>query len=174
VLHIRPRRFADDRGWFSESYKRSDFAGAGISEYFVQDNQSVTTRGTLRGLHYQLPPHGQGKLVQVVAGRAWDVAVDIRRASDSFGAWYGVELSAEQGNMLWIPAGFAHGFLALEDETRLVYKCTAEYNSASERSIRWDDPELGITWPAAGPQGEYLLSGKDAAAPGLAAAEVFP
>lgn len=173
VIHIRPMRFADERGWFSESYKHSDFVDVGIPEYFVQDNQSVSARSTLRGLHYQLPPYGQGKLVQVVAGRAWDVAVDIRRSSPAFGTHFGVELSAEQGNMLWIPPGFAHGFLALDDDTRLMYKCTAEYSSASERAIRWDDPELGIPWPAVGPDGAYLLSGKDAAAPGLADAEVF-
>lgn len=174
VIHIHPRRFADERGWFSESYKHSDFVSAGIPEYFVQDNQSVSARGTLRGLHYQLPPYAQGKLVQVVVGRAWDVAVDIRRTSPSFGTHFGVELTAEQGTMLWIPPGFAHGFLALDDGTRLMYKCTAEYSNASERAIRWDDRELGISWPAMGQDGAYLLSEKDTAAPGLADAEVFP
>jgi dTDP-4-dehydrorhamnose 3,5-epimerase len=172
---IQRKAVGDARGFLSRIFCAEDLASAGWVWPIAQINHTLTKiPGTVRGMHFQFPPKAEAKLVSCIRGAVWDVAVDIRRASDSFGAWYGVELSAEQGNMLWIPAGFAHGFLALEDETRLVYKCTAEYNSASERSIRWDDPELGITWPAAGPQGEYLLSGKDAAAPGLAAAEVFP
>lgn len=174
VIHIHPRRFADDRGWFSESYKYSEFNAAGIPERFVQDNQSFSMHGTLRGLHYQLPPYDQGKLVQVVSGRAWDVAVDIRRGSPTFGSSFGVELSAEEGNMLWIPSGCAHGFLSLEDGTRLLYKCTAEYHTASERSIRWDDPDLHIKWPSMPIGDPFILSDKDAVAPFLAQAEVFP
>lgn len=184
VIRVIPRRFVDDRGWFSETYKRSEFVAAGIDGVFVQDNHSVSAAGTVRGLHYQLPPHGQGKLVRVVRGRVWDVAVDIRRSSTGWGRWFGAELSAENGEMLWVPAGFAHGFVALEDDTHLTYKCTAEYHKASERAIRWDDPELAIAWPAPGEDGDeevgggsnsaYLLSDKDAAAASLADAEVYP
>lgn len=174
VIRVIPRRFPDDRGWFAETYKTSDFAAAGIGDYFIQDNHSVSAEGTVRGLHYQLPPHAQGKLVRVVRGRAWDVAVDIRRGSDTFGRWVGVELSEENGEMLWVPDGFAHGFVALEDETHLTYKCTAEYNQESERAIRWNDPELAIAWPELPSGGEYRLSHKDAAAPRFAEAEVYP
>lgn len=168
-----PRRFPDDRGWFAEVYKESEFATAEIAGPFLQDNHSVSARGTLRGLHYQLPPHAQGKLVRVVRGRVWDVVVDIRRGSVTWGKWVGVELSAENGEMLWVPPGFAHGFVALEDDTHLTYKCTAEYHRDSERAIRWDDPDLAIAWPTLSGGAEYRLSEKDAAAPPLADAEVF-
>ena len=171
LIEIRPRRFGDDRGWFAETYKQSDFRGAGIEGPFVQDNHSLSALGTVRGLHYQLPPHAQGKLVRVVSGKAWDVAVDIRRGSPTFADWYGLELTGESGNMLWIPPGFAHGFLALSDETHLVYKCTAEYDKASERAIRWDDANLAIDWPRLPREGEYLLSEKDAQAPSWDKAE---
>ena len=173
VIRVVPRRFPDDRGWFSEVYKDSDFSAAGIAGPFLQDNHSVSAVGTVRGLHYQLPPHAQGKLVRVVRGRVWDVAVDIRRASSTCGTWVGAELSAENGEMLWVPPGFAHGFVALEDDTHLTYKCTAEYHKDSERAIRWDDPDLAIAWPALPGGAEYRLSEKDAAAPAFADAEVF-
>jgi dTDP-4-dehydrorhamnose 3,5-epimerase len=173
VVRVVPRRFDDDRGWFSEVYKDSDFAAAGIPGPFLQDNHSVSAIGTVRGLHYQLPPHAQGKLVRVVRGRVWDVAVDIRRSSSTRGRWVAAELSAEMGEMLWVPPGFAHGFVALEDDTHLTYKCTAEYHKESERAIRWDDPDLAIAWPALPPGAEYRLSEKDAAAETFAHAEVF-
>jgi dTDP-4-dehydrorhamnose 3,5-epimerase len=173
VVRVVPRRFADDRGWFSEVYKDSDFAAAGIAGPFLQDNHSVSAIGTIRGLHYQLPPHAQGKLVRVVRGRVWDVAVDIRRSSATWGRWVGAELSAETGEMLWVPPGFAHGFVALEDDTHLTYKCTKEYHQESERAINWDDPDLAIAWPALPPGAEYRLSEKDAAAESFTDAEVF-
>ena len=174
VIQVKSRLFSDDRGSFTETYKQSDFFKAGIDHTFVQDNHSVSTAGTLRGLHYQLPPHAQGKLVRVVAGRAWDVAVDLRRSSVTFAQWIGIELNAADSTMLWIPLGFAHGFLALEDQTHLIYKCTAEYDRGSERSIRWDDPDLAIDWPILPSGAEYRLSEKDSIAPLLPASEVFP
>lgn len=174
VVVVTPRRFHDDRGWFAETYKASDFTQAGIPADFVQDNYSLSSAGTLRGLHYQLEPYGQGKLVTVVSGRVWDVAVDIRRSSTTFGRWVGIELSAETGDLLWIPPGVAHGFLALEGGTQLTYKCTAEYNKESERSIRWNDPELAIKWPNLDPGVEYRLSEKDAVAPTFHKAETYP
>lgn len=174
VVVITPRRFTDERGWFAETYKKSDFTSAGINESFVQDNHSMSALGTIRGLHYQLAPYGQGKLVSVAGGKAWDVAVDVRRSSPTFGNWVGVELSAENGRLLWIPPGFAHGFLALEEDTHLVYKCTAEYHSASERSVRWNDESLAIRWPESPAGGDYLLSDKDANAPLINEAEVYP
>jgi dTDP-4-dehydrorhamnose 3,5-epimerase len=173
VVRVVPRRFADDRGWFSEVYKDSDFAAAGIAGPFLQDNHSVSAIGTVRGLHYQLPPRAQGKLVRVVRGRVWDVAVDIRRSSATWGRWVGAELSAETGEMLWVPPGFAHGFVALEDDTHLTYKCTNEYHKESERAISWDDPDLAIAWPDLPSGAEYRLSEKDAAAAAFAHAEVF-
>ena len=174
VVVVTPRRFHDDRGWFAETYKTSDFRQAGISAEFVQDNSSLSSAGTLRGLHYQLEPYGQGKLVTVIAGRVWDVAVDIRRSSPTLGRWVGVELSSETGELLWIPPGFAHGFLALEVGTLLTYKCTNEYNKESERSIRWNDPDLAIHWPQLTTIAEYRLSEKDALAPTFREAEVYP
>lgn len=172
VVLVESRRFDDDRGWFAETYKHSAFAEAGIELPFVQDNHSCSVAGTVRGLHYQLDPHAQGKLVRVVRGKAWDVAVDIRRSSPTYGQWLGYELDEESGRMLYVPPGFAHGFVALLDETHLVYKCTAEYHGASERSIRYDDPDIDIDWPRVAGR-EYSLSGKDADAPRLADAEVF-
>lgn len=173
VMRVVPRRFSDDRGWFAETYRASAFAEAGIPDAFMQDNHSVSAAGTVRGLHYQLPPSGQGKLVRVVAGRVWDVAVDIRRGSATFGRCVGAELSAENGDMLWVPVGFAHGFVALEDDTHLTYKCTAEYDPARERAIRWDDPQLGIYWPTLPAGATYRLSAKDSDASSFADAEVY-
>jgi dTDP-4-dehydrorhamnose 3,5-epimerase len=135
----------------------------------VQDNHSKSAAGVLRGLHYQLPPHAQGKLVRVVKGRVWDVAVDIRQGSDTFGRWVGVELSEANRRQLWIPEGFAHGFLSLEDDTEFLYKTTDVYAKDCERAIRWDDPQLGIAWPLAGLK--LSLAPKDAQAPLLAQAQ---
>jgi dTDP-4-dehydrorhamnose 3,5-epimerase len=130
-----------------ETWKASDFIKAGICGPFVQDNHSRSAKGTVRGLHYQKTPHAQGKLVRVIRGAAWDVAVDLREGSAHYGRWQAVELTAENGLQLYIPPDFAHGFLALEENTELLYRCTAEYDAASEGGIRWDDPALGISWP---------------------------
>lgn len=166
VVIVEPRVFTDERGWFMESFNEKSFQAA-LQELgleaptaFVQDNHSCSKKGVLRGLHYQLAPHAQGKLVRVVSGRAWDVAVDIRPGSPTFGKWVGVELSAENKKMLWIPAGFAHGFVALEDDTHFLYKTTDYYAPQSERSIRWSDPALAIDWP----EGECVVNVKDAEA----------
>ncbi|RYH10982.1 dTDP-4-dehydrorhamnose 3,5-epimerase [Tropicimonas sp. IMCC6043] len=164
VLLIAPQRFGDARGFFSETYNRDSFAAAGIDTPFVQDNHSLSERvGTIRGLHFQAPPRAQAKLVRCGRGRLFDVAVDIRRGSPSFGKWVGAELSFENGHMLLVPAGFAHGFVTLEPGTEIVYKCSDTYAPETEGAIRWDDPEIGIDWPLSGH--EPQLSGKDAAAP---------
>jgi len=165
LVIIEPRAFPDERGYFMESYKQSDFEKAGILGPFVQDNHSRSRRGVLRGLHFQRPPYAQGKLVRVSRGRAWDVAVDLRGGSPTFGKYFALELSEFNRLMFWIPAGFAHGFLALEDDTELQYKCTAEYNAASDGGLRWNDPDIAIAWPDIGIP--YLVSAKDAALPTL-------
>lgn len=170
VLIIEPRVFGDARGFFLESWNAEVFRAAGLDLRFVQDNHSRSARGVLRGLHYQ-QPEPQGKLVRVTAGRAFDVAVDIRRSSPTFGQWAGVELSAANKRMFWVPPGFAHGFLSLEDGTDFLYKCTSFYRPAHEHSIRWDDPAIGIDWPLDGI--EPQLSAKDQAAKSLADAAVF-
>lgn len=170
VMLIEPRVFGDDRGFFMESWNARSFADAGLDLAFVQDNHSRSARGVLRGLHYQLK-NPQGKLVRVTAGAVFDVAVDVRRSSPHFGRWVGYELSDANKRMLWVPPGFAHGFVVLSDSADFLYKCTQLYDGSDDRGIRWDDPAVGIDWPLAGmtPQ----LSGKDAAAPLLADAEVF-
>jgi len=170
VKLIEPRVFGDDRGFFLESWNARSFADAGLDLAFVQDNHSRSARGVLRGLHYQLK-NPQGKLVRVTAGAVFDVAVDVRRASPHFGRWVGYELSDANKRMLWVPPGFAHGFVVLSDSADFLYKCTQLYDGSDDRGIRWDDPAIGIDWPLAGmtPQ----LSGKDATAPLLADAEVF-
>jgi len=165
LVIIEPRAFPDERGYFVESYKQSDFEKAGILGPFVQDNHSRSKRGVLRGLHFQRPPYAQGKLVRVSRGRAWDVAVDLREGSPTFGKYFALELSESNRLMFWIPAGFAHGFLALEDDTELQYKCTAEYNAASDGGLRWNDPDIAIAWPDIGIP--PLVSAKDAALPTL-------
>jgi dTDP-4-dehydrorhamnose 3,5-epimerase len=170
VKLIEPKVFGDERGFFLESWNARSFAEAGIDARFVQDNHSRSSAGVLRGLHYQLV-RPQGKLVRVVAGRAFDVAVDIRRSSPSFGQWIGVELSAANKRMLWVPPGFAHGFLALEDDTDFLYKCTDFYAPEHDRSILWSDERIGIEWPLAG--AAPSLSAKDLAAPSLADAETY-
>lgn len=170
VVIVEPRVFGDDRGFFFESFNAETFAAAGLPTDFVQDNHSRSQRGVLRGLHYQnLNP--QGKLVRVAAGSVFDVAVDLRRSSDHFGRWTGVVLSAANKRMLWVPPGFAHGFLCLEDGTDFLYKCTSAYRPADEGAVRWDDPAIGIDWPLDGITPS--LSGKDAAAGSLADAAVF-
>jgi dTDP-4-dehydrorhamnose 3,5-epimerase len=179
VVIVEPAVFADDRGWFMESFNEMRFAagleslGLPVARRFVQDNHSCSRAGVLRGLHYQLPPHPQGKLVRVVKGAAFDVAVDIRRGSPTFGRWVGVELNAVNQRQLWIPEGFAHGFMALEEDTHFLYKTTDFYARDCERSIRWDDPAIGIDWPLPAGITEPLVAPKDAAAPMLGAAEVF-
>lgn len=170
VLLIEPRVFGDERGFFYESWNAAAFADAGLDQRFVQDNHSRSARGVLRGLHYQRTDP-QGKLVRVTAGRVFDVAVDLRRSSVTFGQWVGVELSAANRLMLWIPPGFAHGFLALEPGTEFLYKCTSYYDPADEHCLRWDDPDLGIDWPLGDIQPQ--LSTKDRQGKALANAETF-
>ena len=175
VVIIEPAVFGDERGWFYESFNEPKFhaglrhLGLPVPRPFVQDNHSRSAAGVLRGLHYQLAPHPQGKLVRVVRGRVWDVAVDIRRESPHYGRWVGVELSERNRRQLWIPEGFAHGFLSLEDDTEFVYKTTDVYSKSCEHAIRWDDPQLGIAWPLAGLS--LSLAPKDAQAPRLAQAQ---
>ncbi len=167
LLLVEESRHADERGFFSETYRRSAFREAGVDAEFVQDNHARSRRGVLRGLHYQLPPRAQGKLVRVVRGEVFDVAVDLRRGSPTRGRWAGVRLDGEAGRMLWIPPGFAHGYAVLSEEADLLYKVTEEYAPELERGVRWDDPEVGVAWPLEAP----LLSGKDLALPPLAAAD---
>ena len=169
LVLIRPRVFDDPRGYFLETYKHSDFAANGIDQVFVQDNLSSSVKNVLRGLHYQLPPSAQGKLVSVARGKAWDVAVDIRRNSPHYMQWEGVELSEENRLMFYIPPGFAHGFVALSEEVNFSYKCTSEYNRESERGIRWDDPRLNIRWPIDTP----VVSDRDRELPYLKDTEIF-
>jgi dTDP-4-dehydrorhamnose 3,5-epimerase len=157
-LHIiKPQVFEDNRGYFFESYNKSTFLEAGIDEHFVQDNESKSMKGVLRGLHFQKPPHAQGKLVRVVKGAVLDVAVDLRKSSPTFGQWDSVELTETNKWMYWIPAGFAHGFVTLEDNTIFSYKCTNVYNKQSEACILWNDATLNIDWKTAQP----ILSEKD-------------
>lgn len=161
LLRIETRSFADERGSFLESWNARRYAEAGLEAEFVQDNISMSRRGVLRGLHYQVAPFAQGKLVSVLAGAVWDVAVDLRPDSATRGRWYGCELSWDNGLQLWIPPGFAHGFVVLSDSATFFYKCTAVYEPSCERAVRWNDPSLGIEWPVASP----VLSPKDSAAP---------
>jgi len=177
VVIVEPAVFGDDRGWFMESFNQERFnkelgkLGLPEARPFVQDNHSCSKAGVLRGLHYQLPPHAQGKLVRVVQGAAFDVAVDIRRGSPTFGQWVGAELNADNKRQLWIPEGFAHGFLALQDETHFLYKTTALYAKDSERSVLWSDPAIGIEWPVS--QLTLRLTAKDEQAPVLRGADLF-
>ena len=171
VLILEPKLFGDARGFFFESYNRRAFHDAtGLDVDFVQDNHSRSAQGVLRGLHYQIE-HAQGKLVRVVAGAVFDVAVDIRKSSPTFGRWVGVELSAANKKMVWIPPGFAHGFLVLSADAEFLYKTTDYYAPSHERTIAWNDPQIGIAWPLAGAP---LLSAKDQAGVRLKDAEVFP
>lgn len=168
ILEITPKIFWDERGFFSEVFHAGKFREQGIALDWVQDNQSLTREPfTLRGLHYQEPPFAQAKLVRVLRGRIFDVAVDIRKASPTFGRWVSLELSAEAFNQILIPAGFAHGFLTLEPDTEVLYKVSAPYSGPHDRAIRFDDPQIGVAWPLDGRT--PVLSAKDAAAPLLAA-----
>ncbi len=165
VKLIIPRRFGDHRGFFSESYSRKGLAGQGIDMEFVQDNHSLSmTPGTIRGLHFQAPPHAQDKLVRCGRGALFDVAVDIRKGSPTYGQWVGYELSFENGRQLLVPAGFAHGFVTLVPETEIIYKCSDYYAPETEGALIWNDPDIGIDWPV---QGDPVLSDKDAIAPRL-------
>ena len=171
VILFEPRVFGDDRGFFYESFNAREFSkSTGIEAHFVQDNHSRSQRGVLRGLHYQLPPHAQGKLVRVVQGEVFDVAVDIRKASPTFGKWVGTVLSAENRHQLWIPPGFAHGFVTLSEHAEFLYKTTNFYAPDAERCISWDDAEIGIDWPCAEPPS---LSEKDKRGVPFVQAEVF-
>jgi dTDP-4-dehydrorhamnose 3,5-epimerase len=175
-LLLTPRVFGDERGFFFESWNRRSFAealgvAAELAPVFAQDNHSRSDRGVLRGLHYQIEPEPQGKLVRCVAGEVYDVAVDIRRSSPSYGQWVGARLSGTNHQQLWVPVGFAHGFLTLSETADVLYKASGFWSKACERSLRWDDPELAIDWPLAELEGmEPLLAAKDGAAPGLAEA----
>ena len=162
VLRIAPRAFGDERGYFVESWSSRLYAEAGIPDQFVQDNISKSNRGTLRGLHLQ-HPHGQGKLVQALVGEVFDVAVDVRLGSPTFGRWYGEYLSEENKHQLYVPPGFAHGFCVVSDQALFAYKCTEPYHPESDLSIAWDDPDIGIRWPVSAP----TLSTKDRTAPRL-------
>lgn len=172
LLIVEPKVFGDSRGFFYESFNQEAFNQAtGTSVQFVQDNHSRSAKGVLRGLHYQLPPFAQGKLVRVTRGAVWDVAVDIRKSSATFGQWVGVELSEDNHKQFWIPPGFAHGFVVLSETADFLYKTTAYYSPTHDRGIRWDDPGIAIAWPDTGalPQ----LSAKDAAAKLLSESEIF-
>ncbi len=170
ILLIEPRVFGDARGFFFESYNQRTLAEAGLEGDFVQDNHSLSARGVLRGLHYQIE-HAQGKLVRVIAGEVFDVAVDVRRGSVNFGRWVGVTLSSANKRMLWIPPGFAHGFLVLSESAEFVYKTTDYWYPEFERCLLWNDPALGISWPLVGTP---TLAAKDAAGRPLAQADVYP
>lgn len=177
LLILEPRVFSDDRGWFMESFNQQNFekalADRGLDiPNFVQDNHSCSQKGVLRGLHYQLDPYAQCKLVRVVQGRAWDVAVDIRQSSPTFGQWVGIELTGENHKQFWIPAGFAHGFTALEDNTQFLYKTTNYYNKESEGAIIWNDPTIAIDWPVSDIP-KVLVSDKDKIASQLKDAKLF-
>lgn len=169
VLLFEPKVFGDDRGFFLETFHQQRYAEAGLTQPFVQDNLSRSRKGSLRGLHFQ-EPRPQGKLVQVLDGAVWDVAVDLRQGSPTFGRWLGMELSSANRRQLWVPPGFAHGFCVLSESADFFYKCTDFYAPAHERAIRWDDPDVGIRWPIESP----LLSPKDAAAPLLREAAILP
>ncbi len=171
VVIINPDVFRDERGYFLESFNIEKFRSMGIETRFLQDNESLSQKGVLRGLHFQREPWAQGKLVRVIQGAVLDIAVDIRRSSATFGKWVSIPLNSENKWFCWIPAGFAHGFVTLEDNTLFSYKCTNLYNKASEGSIRWNDPQINVEWGITDPS----LSGKDSIAPLLSEVEVlFP
>jgi dTDP-4-dehydrorhamnose 3,5-epimerase len=166
ILMIEPDRFGDHRGFFAETYSRRVYAELGVDVEFVQDNHSLSAAvGTVRGLHFQMPPHAQAKLVRCGRGAIFDVAVDIRKGSPTFGQSVGYELTAENGGQLFVPAGFAHGFMTLQPDSEIIYKCSDYYAPETEGAVRWDDPAVGIDWPL---QGDAILSDKDVVAPILA------
>ena len=164
VILVKPKVFGDSRGFFMETYKKSEFFQHGIKTEFIQDNHSKSTKGVLRGLHFQTPPKAQAKLVRCPRGKVFDVAVDIRKDSPDFGKWVGAVLSEENKHMLFIPEGFAHGFVVLSDEAELIYKASDEYSPENDRGIKWNDPDIGIDW---GIDFEPLVSEKDAKQPFL-------
>lgn len=168
---ITPKVFGDERGFFMETYQEDDFKANGLNDTFIQDNHSMSMRGVLRGLHYQIEPNAQAKLVRVTRGAVWDVAVDIRKDSPTFGKWYGLVLSEENKKMLYIPSGFAHGFLTLEDNTHFVYKCSNNYAPQSEGGIVWNDTELNINWPIEDTM-DIIVSAKDQELPPLTEANL--
>ena len=170
VVLVEPSRFDDSRGFFMETFKRSEFDSAGIEFTPVQGNHSKSAKGVLRGLHYQADPHAQSKLVRVLRGSIYDVGVDLRKKSPQFGRWVGADLTAENRRMLFVPRGFAHGFLALEDDTEVEYLVDNEYSRESERGVIWDDPQVGVRWPIERP----MLSEKDLKWPTLNDAWLFP
>lgn len=174
IVHITPKRFEDTRGWFSETWNRKQFEAEGISARFCQDNQSLSkAAGTLRGLHFQYPPFAQAKLVRCLKGRVFDVAVDLRRKSPTFKRWIGVELTAAKGNQLFIPSGYAHGFITLDTNTEIAYKVDAYYAPEADGGIIWNDPDVAIDWPLLG--GAPLLSDKDLKLPILSQIDIdFP
>lgn len=161
LLVIEPEVFADERGFFMETFSADKFAALGLPTEFLQDNHSASVKGVLRGLHFQLPPKPMGKLVRCTRGRVWDVAVDLRQASMTYKQSFGIELSAQNKKMLWLPAGFGHGFYSLED-CEVLYKCTHTYDKASDGNVAWNDPELNVQWPL---DGQPMLSARDQAAP---------
>lgn len=171
VMLLTPPRYSDERGYFFEAYTASKFAAAGLDAQFIQDNQSHSRRGVVRGLHCQVAPYVQGKLVRVLSGAIWDVAVDIRRGSPTYGHHVSAILSAENGAQLWVPGGFLHGFCALEDGTDVLYKVDGAYDRASERGVAWDDPDLALPWPLA--PGEAIVSDKDQVLPHLATCDAW-
>lgn len=167
VVLIIPRKFEDNRGWFSETYRCDRWSERGVADTFVQDNHSLSRlAGTVRGLHFQTPPHAQAKLIRCISGRIWDVAVDLRKGSPTFGRWEAAELSPDNGHQLYIPEGFAHGFVTLEPDTEVVYKVSAHYAPQSDAGVRWDDPTLALPWPL--PPTGATISDKDAVLPLLA------
>ena len=172
LLVIEAKAFFDERGFFMECYNLKDFEDNGFTQKFVQDNHSQSKKGVLRGLHYQLEPSPMGKLLRCIKGKIFDVGVDIRKGSPTFGKWYGDILSAENNKMLYFPPGFAHGFLTLEDDTHVYYKCTGLYSKENERAIIWNDPEIGIKWPAGEVGGKVILSDRDKVHPRLKQAEI--
>jgi dTDP-4-dehydrorhamnose 3,5-epimerase len=165
---IQPDLHRDSRGFFFESYKRSDFSAHGITDHFLQQNISVSAKNVLRGLHFQVNPAGQGKLVSVMSGSILDVAVDLRRHSPTFGRYVSVELKASEGKLFWIPVGFAHGFLSLEDSTKVSYLTTGEYSPEHERGVIWNDPDIGIRWPTLSP----IIAERDSRYPKLKEADI--
>jgi len=169
VVLVEPKIFHDDRGFFVETYKKSEFVLNGITEEFVQDNHSFSQKGVLRGLHFQTNPKAQGKLVRVIKGKVWDVAVDMRKDSPTFKQWVAEELSEDNHRMFYLPAGFAHGFVALSDNVHLTYKCTGEYSSENDAGVIWNDPELAINWPIK----DLILSDKDKMLPLFKDAKYF-
>jgi dTDP-4-dehydrorhamnose 3,5-epimerase len=164
---IEETRRGDARGFFAETFKESEFRAAGIPGPFVQDNHARSARGVLRGMHYQLPPKPQGKLIRVVSGEVFDVAVDLRKGSPTYGRWAGVRLSGDEGRLLWVPPGFAHGYVVLSETSDFMYKVTAEYDAALDRGVRWNDPAIGIEWPMEAP----VLSDRDVRQPMLVEAD---